>query len=133
LAKLIIPGMSWWWALPLLLSASVLVAAGATVTVTKDQTGDLALKPGDILRIELPTRGGTGYTWSLETPGAPVLKLLSQTSEVTGELRPGGTVMQVWLLSAEQPGPTEVRLAYYRPWEGVGTALEHFHLKVRVQ
>ena len=51
----------------LLLSPSPLLAADATITVTKEQGGrEIALKVGNILQIELPGTGGTGYSWSVE-------------------------------------------------------------------
>lgn len=117
-----------------MLSPSALLAADATVTVTKDQGGrEITLKAGNILRIELPGKGGTGYLWCLEAKGAPHLKFMSETTQTVGEPRPGSPLMQVWLFKAEQPGTTEVKLAYYRPWEGAGKAVDHFILKLRIE
>ena len=117
-----------------MLSPSPLLAADATVTVTKDQGGrEITLKAGNILHIELPGKGGTGYLWFLEANGAPGLKFLSETAQKVGEPRPGSPIMQVWLFKAEQPGTTEVKLAYYRPWEGAGKAVEHFILKLHIE
>ena len=65
----------------LILSPSPLLAAEATITVTKEQSGrEIALKVGDILLIELPAKGGTGYSWAAEETFAPYLKLLDQTT-----------------------------------------------------
>jgi predicted secreted protein len=41
--------------------------------------------------------------------------------------------MQVWLFKAEQPGTTEVKLSYYRPWEGAGKAVEQVTFKLRIE
>ena len=41
--------------------------------------------------------------------------------------------MQVWRFKAEKPGATEIKMAYYRPWEGVGKATEHFRIKLRIE
>jgi predicted secreted protein len=124
----------------LMLSQSPLPAAGATITVTKEQAGrEIALKVGDILQIELPSRGGTGYSWLVEETFAPYLKLLDQTTrqlkegQPGGPVRVGGPVMQVWRFKAEKPGACEIKMAYYRPWEGVGKAVDHFRLKLLVE
>jgi len=118
----------------LLLSPSPLLAADATITVTKEQGGrEITLKVGNILLIELPGKGGTGYSWSAEETFAPYLKLLDQTTRQLTEGRLGGPVMQVWRFKAEQPGACEIKMAYYRPWEGVGKAVDHFHLKLHIK
>ena len=41
--------------------------------------------------------------------------------------------MQVWRFKAEQPGAGEINLAYFRPWEGVGKAVDHFRLKLHIE
>ena len=131
----IIPARITWLLLTgLMLSPSPLLAADATVTVTKEQAGrEIALKVGNILLIELPGKGGTGYSWLVEENFAPYLKLLDQTTRQLKEGRLGGPVMQVWRFKAEQPGACEIKMAYYRPWEGIGKAVDHFRLKLRIE
>jgi predicted secreted protein len=134
MAKILLPKLTWVLLACLMLSPSTLGAAGAAITVTKAQTGQtIALKVGGIVQIELPTRGGTGYSWQVKNPGAPHLKLISQTTRAVGETRPGSPMMQVWRFQAEQPGETEINLAYYRPWEGVGKATDHFRIIIRIK
>jgi predicted secreted protein len=117
-----------------MLSPSPLLATDATITVTKEQGGrEIALKVGNILRIELTAKGGTGYLWFVEAAGAPCLKLMSEAAQKIGEPRPGSPVRQVWLFKAEQPGTCEINLAYCRPWEGVDKAVDHFRLKLRIE
>ena len=41
--------------------------------------------------------------------------------------------MQVWRFKAEKPGACEIKMAYFRPWEGVGKAVDHFRLKLHVE
>ncbi len=134
MAKIVPPRLTWLLLTCLMLSPSTLVAAEAAITVTQAQSGQtMALQVGDIVQIELPTRGGTGYSWQVNTPGAPYLKLMSQTTRAVGETRPGSPVMQVWRFQAEAAGETEISLAYYRPWEGVGKAADHFRINIRIQ
>ncbi|MBM4300691.1 MAG: protease inhibitor I42 family protein [Deltaproteobacteria bacterium] len=89
MAKIMIPQMTRLLLTCLMLSSSPLLAADATITVTQAQAGrEIALKVGNILRIELPGKGGAGYNWLAEATGAPYLKLLSQATQPVGERRP---------------------------------------------
>ncbi len=134
MAKVTMPRISCLLLTCLMLSQSTLMAAEATITVTKEQSGrEIALKVGNILQIKLPGRGGTGYSWLVEANGAPYLKLMDQSTEKGGERRLGGPVIQVWRFKAEQPGATEIKVAYYRSWEGVGEAVDHFRVKLHIE
>ena len=140
MGKIVLRRITWLLLTCLMLSPSLLPAADATITVTKEQGGrEIALKVGDILRIELPGKGGTGYSWFAEANGAPYLKLMDQTTRqhkeggVGGPVRVGGPVQQVWRFKAAQPGATEIKLDYYRPWEGAGKAVDHVIFKLRIE
>ena len=132
--KITLSHIMWLWLIGLILVPSPLRAADATITVTKEQAGrEIALKVGDILLIDLPGKAGTGYSWSVEETFAPYLKILDHTTRQLKEGRPGGPVMQVWRFKAAQPGTCEIKMALYRPWEGVGKAVDHFRLKLRIE
>ena len=134
MGKIMLPRITWLLLTCLMLSQSPLLAADATITVTKEQGGrEIAIKVGNILLIELPGKAGTGYSWVVEETGAPYLKLMSEATQKVGETRPGSPVMQVWRFKAAQPGACEIKMAYYRPWEGVGKAVDHFSLKLHIE
>jgi predicted secreted protein len=140
MGKITLPRIMWLLLTCLILSPSPLLAADASLTVTKAQSGrEIALKVGMLLCVELPGTGGTGYAWAVEAAGAPYLKLVDQTTRQLKEGRPGGPVrlggpvMHVWRFRAEKPGTGKINLAYYRPWEGVGKAVDHFRLKLRIE
>jgi inhibitor of cysteine peptidase len=118
----------------LLLSPSALLAAETTITVTRAQEGqEIALKVGNILQIELPGSGGTGYSWLAENSFSPYLKLLDQTIRQLKAGLPGGSVTYIWRFKAVKPGTTGITMAYFRPWEGAKTAKDHFRLKLRIE
>jgi predicted secreted protein len=134
MGKIMLARITWLLLTCLMLSASPLLAADATITVTKEQDGrEIALKVGNILQIELPGTGGTGYSWAVEAACAPYLKLLDQTTRQLKKGRLGGPVMQIWRFQAEKPGAGEIKMAYFRPWEGVGKAVDHFRLKLHIE
>jgi len=134
MTTIMISRITWLLITWLMLFQSTLLAADATITVTKEQGGrEIALKVGDILRIELPGRGGTGYSWFAEDTFAPYLKLVDQATQKVGERRLGSPVIQVWRFRAEKRGATEIKMAYYRPLEGVGQAKDRFLIKIRIE
>ena len=134
MAKIRIPRITWLLLIFLMLSQSTLLAAEATITVTQAQGGrEIALKVGNILQIELPGSAGTGYSWVAEDTCAPYLKLMDQATRQLKEGRLGGPVLQIWRFKAEKPGATEISMAYYRPWEGIGQAKNHFRIKLRIE
>jgi len=134
MTTIMISRITWLLITWLMLFQSTLLAADATITVTKEQGGrEIALKVGDILRIELPGRGGTGYSWFAEDTVPPYLKLVDQATQKVGERRLGSPVIQVWRFRAEKRGATEIKMAYYRPLEGVGQAKDRFLIKIRIE
>ena len=134
MGKIMLLRINWLLLTCFMLSPSPLLAADATITFTKEQAGrEIALKVGNILLIELPAKGGTGYSWLVEETCAPYLKLMDQTTRQLEEGRLGGPVMQVWRLKAAQPGACEIKMALYRPWEGAGKAVDHFCLKLHIE
>ena len=140
MGKIMLARITWLLLTCLMLSQSPLLAADATVTVTKEEAvREITLKVGNILLIELPGKSGTGYSWVVEETFAPYLKLMDQTTRqlkegrLGGPVRVGGPVMQVWRFKAAQPGTCEIKMAYYRPWEGGGKAVDYFRLKLRIE
>ena len=134
MTTIMISRITWLLITWLMLFQSTLLAADATITVTKEQGGrEIALKVGNILRIELPGKGGTGYLWLVEGTFAPYLKLMDQATRQVTEGRLGGPVIQVFRFKTAQPGATEIKMAYYRPWEGVGKAVDHFRVKLHIE
>jgi inhibitor of cysteine peptidase len=76
-----------------------------TTTITKDQS----------LQIRLPAQAGTGYSWALANPTAP-LKLVRSDTAVTSN-RPGGPQTQLFVLQPTNTGAGDVVINYSRPWE----------------
>ena len=138
--KIILPQIMWLLLTGLILLPSPLRAGDTIITVTKEQGGrEIALKVGNILQIELPGQGGTGYSWSVEEAFAPYVKLMDHTTRqptedrLGGPVRVGGPVMHIWRFKAEKPGACEIKMAYFRPWEGVGKAVDHFVVKLHIE
>ncbi len=99
--------------------------------INNDQ--DLVISVGEWIRIELPALGSAGYTWQISAHKPEYINLVS-----AGTINPaklpvvGAPVNMYWCLQAVQEGWTEFNLDYYRPWEGVASATDHFRIRVMI-
>ncbi len=99
----------------------------------QDSGRELTVKAGDTIRIELEAIGGTGYWWYINTLDATHLELLSEESRVISEKgKTGAPVMDIWRFKTLKKGSAEIRLDYYRRWEGLERAVEHFTIKLTI-
>jgi predicted secreted protein len=110
-----------------------LLAAENSMAVGKDHNGQaVSLKVGETLRLELPGIGGAGYNWHMDKFDSRYLELLSQETIKSEAGLVGSPVMHVWRFKAKQEGQTQIRLDYYRKWEGMTTASKHFLLYLNI-
>jgi inhibitor of cysteine peptidase len=113
------------------LCAIVLVATGHRMyRLTENDSGrEVTITPGDAIELSLPENPTTGYRWSVQSDGEPVLGLESERFERTGSM-PGRGGMHHWIFKALAPGSETLELIYTRPWEKVPPA-RTFTIKVR--
>ncbi len=78
---------------------------GTTTTIARDQS----------LEIRLPAQAGTGYSWTLANPTAPLKLVRSDTAAAAD--RPGGPQTQLFVLQPTNTGAGDVVINYSRPWE----------------
>ena len=104
------------------------------VIVQKEQSGQtITVKVGDIIRIELAEIGSAGYRWYIDNLDARYLELVSEeTRKVSEEAKIGAPVMRVWRFKAEKAGQTEIKMDYYRRWEGVDRSTGNFFIKINI-
>jgi predicted secreted protein len=110
------------------------MAGGPDVILGEKHSGQtLTLKVGETVRLELPGRGGTGFSWYLEHLDSGYLDLVSQETArpSPGDLV-GAPVVHIWRFRAQKVGQTYLKLAYYRQWEGSNTATRHFLLNINI-
>lgn len=104
------------------------------VVVRKEQSGqELRVKPGDNIRIELPTSGGTGYAWYIDNPDPDHVEFISEETKTDSEKgKVGAPVTSVWLFRVKKEGQSEIKLDYYRKWEGKEKSADHFFVKIHI-
>ena len=99
----------------------------------QDNGKEINLKAGQVVQIQLAGVGGTGYWWYVQSLDARHLELLSEKTRAPSDGRVGGPVLGIWTFRAKEPGSTEIRMDYYRKWEGVEKAIEKFRVKITIE
>jgi predicted secreted protein len=99
----------------------------------KDSGREIIVQAGDLLEIRLEGTGGTGYSWHLNTLDDQYLILSDAETSEASEGKTGGPVMNIWRLKTLSTGTTEIRIDYYREWEGIQSAIKHFSLTLSIQ
>jgi predicted secreted protein len=91
---------------------------------------EIEAKMNEEFEISLAETRTAGYRWTVENAGAPVCRLLEETSQadLAGM---GGSAKHVWRFEAVAAGTGEIKLRYGRPWENSAEPARTFVLKVR--
>jgi len=109
------------------------VPAPATVLTTADNGKTLQVQPGDRVQVELASNPTTGFAWHL-AKSSLVLESSDYIPDQPAQVGSGGIerlVLQVPASAA--PGSIhELRLDYYRSWEGPSSAVETFKVTLIV-
>ena len=105
-----------------------------TIIVRKEQNGkEITVKAASLIQIELAELGSAGYTWHINNLDSQYLELISEkTRSVSEEGKIGAPVMRVWCFKAKKVGKTEIKMDYYRQWEGVKKSQDHFFIKIKI-
>jgi inhibitor of cysteine peptidase len=108
--------------------------SGGDATVTgEDANRTVVVDVGVSAIVELPANPSTGYTWEiveidravLSPAGEPVFE--SDSPSLVGA--PG---LLCFTLEAMEPGTTDVRFVYHRPWEDV-EPIDEFTVTIEVR
>lgn len=102
--------------------------------VTKQQSGsEIKVTPGDVIQIELPALGSAGYSWYIDRMDGGYLELVSEsTRQASEDSKVGVPNVMIWQFKAKKKGMTEIKMDYYRKWEGVEKSADHFFLKINI-
>ena len=114
--------------------ASVAGAEPKTVITQADNGKEISVSEGEVFEVRLERSGGTGYSWEIVDPDEIHLKVLSSTDTPLKQGRiVGGPLLTTWHVKALKTGNTELKLALYRPWEGIGKAAERFQVNINIR
>ncbi len=106
----------------------------SVIVLQKADAGrEIQVRPGDVIQIELPGTGGTGYWWYVTGSDERYVELLAEETRSPAERKPGGPVQGVWRFKMREPGRTELVMKYYRVWEGPGKAVDEFSIILSIK
>ena len=109
------------------------------IVTTQDNGSSLILRQGETLKVVLSGNAGTGYGWDLEHHDPSRIKPLGMESrQAPGPPLPDGRSLPLaggqqqisFLFRMLKPGRSTLQLRYWRPWEGTGSIIERFRLRV---
>ena len=105
-----------------------------TVILQREQSGqEITVKAGVVVQIELAELGSAGYSWYIDNLNSQYLEFISEeTRKVSEEGKIGAPVMRVWRFQAKEVGQTEIKMDYYRKWEGVKKSADHFFIRINI-
>jgi predicted secreted protein len=109
------------------------VASATTTLSAADDGNEVTVSLNATFTIELEEQGSTGYIWDFDDLDRTAVDLL----EVTTRTKPdralvGAPVLKVWTLKAKKVGTTDLKLLYFRSWEGKGKAVKSFRTRLSV-
>jgi len=114
--------------------ASVAGAETGTVITQVDNGKEITVSEGEVFEVRLERSGGTGYSWEIVDPDETHLKVLASTDTPLKEGRIlGGPLLTEWQIKAVKAGNTELKIALYRPWEGIEKAAARFQVNILIR
>jgi predicted secreted protein len=119
-----------------LLSAVPAFAAsepGAVIVTKKDNGKEISVPQGGVVEIQMEYPAATGYSWEITDLDKNLLEVLDVGTRSLKEGKiVGGPILKTWRIKAARKGQTELKMYYYRSWEGLENAADKFHLRIRI-
>jgi predicted secreted protein len=104
-----------------------------TIIIGKQDNGkEIKVKCGSVVQIALEQLGSAGYSWNVNKVNTDYLVLLSDKTVAATETKIGAPVLREWRFKTIKKGSVEIRMDYYRKWEGIGKATKHFLIKLSI-
>ena len=98
-----------------------------------DNGKEITVSRGNLVEVSLESQGATGYLWRFDGIDADFIDVVREETAI--ESAPGltgGPVIHTWTLLIKKEGATEIRMSYYRPWEGKDKAADTFTVRLRI-
>jgi inhibitor of cysteine peptidase len=86
------------------------------------------IEPGEVINIRLKENPTTGYRWRMETES----EMQQMNDRFSTEETIGATGVHEFQFSSRNPGTYELRFKKWREWEGEGSVIDRFAVKIIV-
>jgi inhibitor of cysteine peptidase len=90
------------------------------------------VKPQMEFEISLPANPSTGFTWTVVDSQNSIVRQVDDVKFNAESAKMGASGEQVFRFIASQPGKTQLKLVYHRPWETEIAPADSFMLTVTV-
>lgn len=119
--------------LAILLVLAACGPAGTTLTAS-DNGGQIKVKTGDLIVIQLEGNPSTGYTWEAQNLDVAMFEMLGEPefkSDNPDLVGSGGTLTLTF--KTLKAGTATLNLVYHRPWEADVEPLDTFSITVTIE
>lgn len=118
-------------------------AMNKTLDLTKTANGGkFRINTGASVHIWLGGNGATGYAWYFDNMDTEHFELLKDNSTSSSPVdnnakqentAVGAPTLSSWRLKAKKKGRSELKLLYYRIWEGATSAVDTFSVQIDIE
>ncbi|MBE2295752.1 MAG: protease inhibitor I42 family protein [Phycisphaerales bacterium] len=106
---------------------------GMLVLTQADNQRTAEIRVGEQIVVRLPESRTTGYVWAIDETNRQLLALDGTRFEEPKEGFIGARGTRSYTLSARQAGKVDLKLKYWRIWEGEGSVSERFSVTLLIQ
>ena len=109
-------------------------AANHTMHISRNDNGtEITVSRGGLVELSLAARGATGYLWRFDRIDPDYIDVVGEkTASAPAKGITGAPVIHTWTLRMKKAGSTELRMSYYRPWEGKDQAADTFTVRISI-
>jgi inhibitor of cysteine peptidase len=97
-----------------------------------DNGSDVAIRPGESIRISLPENATTGFSWEIDRYADACIEALARESSYPAGGAVGSAGRVAFTFKGKKPGQGEIALVHRRPWEKNQPPIAEFHVRIRI-
>ncbi|MDZ4165882.1 MAG: protease inhibitor I42 family protein [Smithellaceae bacterium] len=98
----------------------------------EDSGKAFSIATGQSFRIELPSNPSTGFDWHVDVLDQNNFKVVNSDYNPSAKKLIGAGGTRWWEIKAVKRGKANIRLLYYRVWEGKGKASDKYEIEIAV-
>jgi predicted secreted protein len=104
----------------------------AVILGKQDDGGEIQVRTGDVIRADLEGLGGAGFWWYVEDQASLYWELIGQETRRMEQSAIGGPMLGQWFFQVKKKGIAEIKMNYYRKWEGQDRPADTFRIKLLI-
>ena len=105
----------------------------AVILGKEDNGREILVRAGDVIQVNLEGLGGAGFWWYVEDLDSLYWELIGEETRGIEQSGMGGPMLGQWFFQAKKKGIGEIKMDYYRKWEGRDKLADTFWIKLLIQ